>query len=106
MATTSQSFPRLPADADTGALANGTIERVAPLSEIVPVGRASSVLEEIMAGMTPTRPVVAGTCSRIMTGAPIPQGANAVVMQEMLRGLNELFTAYHARRAIDHQQPE
>lgn len=41
------------------------------------------VLEEIMAGMTPSRPLVAGTCSRIMTGAPIPQEADAVVMQEM-----------------------
>jgi molybdopterin molybdotransferase len=41
------------------------------------------VLEEIMAGMTPAQSIAVGTCSRIMTGAPIPQGADAVVMQEM-----------------------
>jgi molybdopterin molybdotransferase len=45
------------------------------------------LLEEIMAGMTPTRSVVAGTCSRIMTGAPIPAGADAVVMQELTASL-------------------
>jgi molybdopterin molybdotransferase len=42
-----------------------------------------AVLEEIMAGMTPSQPVEAGTCTRIMTGAPIPAGADAVVMQEL-----------------------
>jgi molybdopterin molybdotransferase len=40
------------------------------------------VLEEIMAGAVAAKTVVAGTCSRIMTGAPIPDGADAVVMQE------------------------
>ena len=35
-----------------------------------------------MAGAVPTRPIVPGTCSRIMTGAPLPQDADAVVMQE------------------------
>jgi molybdopterin molybdotransferase len=42
-----------------------------------------TVLEEIMAGMTPSQPIEAGTCTRIMTGAPIPAGADAVVMQEL-----------------------
>ncbi|HEV3415270.1 MAG TPA: gephyrin-like molybdotransferase Glp [Pirellulales bacterium] len=46
-------------------------------------GRAElELLEEIMAGALPTKTVAAGTCSRIMTGAPIPDGADAVVMQE------------------------
>jgi molybdopterin molybdotransferase len=46
-------------------------------------GRADlELLEEIMAGAVPTKAVAAGTCSRIMTGAPIPDEANAVVMQE------------------------
>jgi molybdopterin molybdotransferase len=43
------------------------------------------VLEEITAGRTPTRPIVAGCASRIMTGAPIPQGADAVIMVEHTR---------------------
>lgn len=40
------------------------------------------IVETIFAGDTPTREVIAGTCARIMTGAPLPRGADAVVMQE------------------------
>lgn len=40
------------------------------------------VLEEITAGRTPTREVNAGQATRIMTGAPPPVGADAVVMIE------------------------
>ncbi len=40
------------------------------------------IIEEIPAGKTPTKPVQAGQASRIMTGAPIPQGADVVVMIE------------------------
>ena len=50
MATTSQSFPRLPADADLGAPVH-VRERVVPLGEIVPVGRANSTLD--LVGNTP-----------------------------------------------------
>jgi molybdopterin molybdotransferase len=37
------------------------------------------ILEEIAAGAVPRFPVTPGAASRIMTGAPIPQGADAVV---------------------------
>jgi len=40
------------------------------------------VIEKIFAGDAPTQTVIAGTCARIMTGAPMPPGADAVVMQE------------------------
>lgn len=40
------------------------------------------VLETIIAGNTPTQTVTAGTASQIMTGAPLPEGADAVVMVE------------------------
>src|SRR5690242_357252 len=40
------------------------------------------VLEEITAGAMPTQPVKIGHCSRIMTGAAIPDGADSVVMIE------------------------
>jgi molybdopterin molybdotransferase len=40
------------------------------------------VLEEVTAGQTPTRPVIPGTATCIMTGAPIPDGSDAVVMVE------------------------
>lgn len=40
------------------------------------------MIEEVTAGETPSRGVNAGHATRIMTGAPIPDGADAVVMIE------------------------
>jgi molybdopterin molybdotransferase len=40
------------------------------------------VLEEIGAGSVPRRPVTPGTATRLMTGAPLPEGADAVVAFE------------------------
>src|SRR4051812_6766389 len=61
------------------SLVDGYAVRVADFN----AGNATlAVLEEITAGLVPTKPVVAGHCTRIMTGAPIPTGADAVVMVE------------------------
>jgi molybdopterin molybdotransferase len=43
------------------------------------------VVEEITAGRVPRRPLGARQASRIMTGAPVPPGADAVVMVERTR---------------------
>ena len=40
------------------------------------------VTQELAAGTVPTRPVEPGACARIMTGAPVPEGADVVVMVE------------------------
>ncbi len=40
------------------------------------------VLEEIGAGSVPRRPVTPGTATRLMTGAPLPAGADAVIAFE------------------------
>ncbi len=40
------------------------------------------IIEDIKAGDIPTMTVQAGQCSRIMTGAPVPQGADAVIRVE------------------------
>lgn len=40
------------------------------------------IVEEIPAGKSPTRAVGGGQCSKIMTGAPVPEGADAVVQVE------------------------
>ena len=40
------------------------------------------VIEDIKAGDMPASAVEAGQCSRIMTGAPLPQGADAVIRVE------------------------
>jgi molybdenum cofactor synthesis domain-containing protein len=44
---------------------------------------ALSIAETIAAGAVATRPLAAGEAMRIMTGAPIPEGADAVVMVEL-----------------------
>ncbi len=41
-----------------------------------------SILEEVPAGHLPTMPVVPGTATKILTGAPIPEGADAVIAYE------------------------
>jgi molybdopterin molybdotransferase len=41
--------------------------------------------ETVYSGMTPSRPIEAGACAAIATGAPIPDGADAVVMIEHTR---------------------
>ena len=68
MATTSQSFPRLPADADIGAPVH-VHERVVPLSEIVPVGRANSTLD--LVGNTPLLELQRLTAGLIPAGVRI-----------------------------------
>lgn len=45
-------------------------------------GAELRVTAEIAAGVVPTKPVGPGECARIFTGAPMPDGADAVVMQE------------------------
>jgi molybdopterin molybdotransferase len=52
----------------------------------LPDGHATlAVVEEITAGRTPQHALGPGQASRIMTGAPIPAGADAVVMVERTR---------------------
>lgn len=46
------------------------------------INKKLRVLEFIPAGKKPERIVVSGTCSKIMTGAMLPLGADMVVMQE------------------------
>jgi len=48
-----------------------------------------AIIEDIKAGDIPGKIVQAGQCARIMTGAPVPQGADAVVRVEDTRALSE-----------------
>ncbi len=41
-----------------------------------------TVIEEIPAGSWSERPIIKGQCARIMTGAPVPEGADTVIMKE------------------------
>jgi molybdopterin molybdotransferase len=62
-----------------------------------------NVLESIPAGLTPTRKVGKGQCSKIMTGAMVPEGANCVIMQEYVDTRADdtiVFTAAETDRNI------
>jgi molybdopterin molybdotransferase len=66
------------------AMYDGYAIRVADLA----TGAATfTVVEEVLAGQVPQRAVAAGQASRIMTGAPIPSGADGVIPRESTRTL-------------------
>jgi molybdopterin molybdotransferase len=68
------------------ALMDGYAVRAADFAD----GRAAlQVVEEITAGRVPRYALAPGQASRIMTGAPIPTGADAVVMVERTRLLDD-----------------
>jgi molybdopterin molybdotransferase len=46
------------------------------------LGKELAVLEVIPAGQSPKQPIEAGLCSKIMTGAQVPEGADTVFMVE------------------------
>lgn len=54
------------------------------------------LLERIYTGQTPTHMVTSGDCSEIATGAPLPDGADAVVMVEETAGAGENLIDVHA----------
>jgi len=58
-----------------------------------------SVLEELPAGTLPTREVTSGTCTKIMTGAPMPTGADAVQQVEKTRRDGDRVTLLEPARA-------
>lgn len=45
-------------------------------------GKVLQVIDEVFAGETSNKEVTVGTAIKIMTGAPIPKGANAVIKKE------------------------
>lgn len=52
-------------------------------SDITSSGTELDVVEEVTAGLVPTRSLNPGDATRIMTGAPLPDGADAVVKVEL-----------------------
>ncbi|MCZ6521481.1 MAG: molybdopterin molybdenumtransferase MoeA, partial [Bacteroidetes bacterium] len=49
------------------------------------------LIEQLMAGKEATRKVVSGTCIQIMTGAPVPPGADSVVKVEVTEVIGEMI---------------
>jgi len=56
--------------------------------------------ETISAGRMPGRPLAIGEAALIMTGAPLPEGADAVVMREQARPLPGGFVALEPARPV------
>ncbi|MGZ3425567.1 MAG: molybdopterin molybdotransferase MoeA, partial [Polyangia bacterium] len=65
-------------------------------------GAELSVVGEIAAGQVATRALAAGEAYRIMTGAPIPPGADAVIMQEHCERSGERVRLRRAVKLRDH----
>jgi len=61
--------------------------------------RAFRVVETVAAGQFPTRAIAAGEATRIMTGAPLPMGADCVVRVEDTDAGSETMRAFDARDA-------
>jgi molybdenum cofactor synthesis domain-containing protein len=69
--------------------------------------RALRCVDQVFTGQVPNRPVEAGTCSEIATGAPMPAGADAVVMVEDTNrdasGVVQIFVPVTAGQNIGRQ---
>ena len=63
------------------ALVDGYAVRVADVGEH---GHRLAMGEAISAGKMPTRPLALGEAALVMTGAPMPEGADAIVMREVV----------------------
>jgi molybdopterin molybdotransferase len=61
-----------------------------------------TVAGELPAGRAPTQPVGEGEAIRIMTGAPMPDGADSVVMVEYTERDGDAVRVLHAARPGDH----
>lgn len=64
---------------------NSAMDGYALRSEDAQAGARLKVVEKIFAGHRSTRTLGKGECARIMTGAPVPLGSDAVEMQEKVQ---------------------
>jgi molybdopterin molybdotransferase len=60
------------------------------------------IVDTVYSGMTPGRPIEAGECAAIATGAPIPDGADAVVMIEHTRRDGDRVRIFEAVQPRQH----
>ena len=63
------------------------------------------VVESIAAGQFPSRALRAGEAMRIMTGAPVPDGADSVIRLEDTDGGSEIVTVKDSRDALRNVRP-
>jgi molybdopterin molybdotransferase len=81
---------------------------IAGASDAAPV--TLPVSQELAAGALSTEPLAAGTCCRIMTGAPLPEGADTIVPFEQTSGFGsdavEFYKAPKQGAHIRHEGEE
>src|SRR5260370_36940811 len=63
------------------------------------------IVGEVAAGHAPTIAVGAGEAVRIMTGAPVPAGADAIVMVERTRAGGDSVAIFRGAVPGDHVRP-
>lgn len=68
-------------------------DEIAGAAEAVPV--TLPVSQELAAGALSVTPLAAGTCCRIMTGAPLPEGADTVVPFEQTSGFGSDMVEFY-----------
>ena len=70
------------ADVDSPPHTKSIMDGFAVRAEDIAAQTPLRIIETIVAGEVPAKAIEAGDCSRIMTGAPLPEGADSVVMVE------------------------
>lgn len=66
---------------------NSAMDGYALRHDDVQTSKKLKIIDEIPAGHQPSKDIVSGTCARIFTGAPMPRGADTVVIQENVHRL-------------------
>ncbi len=89
---------------DVPPQANSAMDGYAVAAADIAAGQSYSVSQRIAAGQSGS-PLVPGTLARIFTGAPIPAGADAVVIQEDTEIEGELVTVTQAPMVADNVRP-
>jgi molybdopterin molybdotransferase len=89
---------RVVSDVDSPPHDKSIVDGYAVFSSDLAGGTAElTVIEEVVAGAVPKKSLAAGQASRIMTGAPVPAGADAVVMVERTQAIAGLDGAERVR---------
>jgi molybdopterin molybdotransferase len=95
----------LRAEEDVPPFANSAMDGFAVRSVDAVAGARLKVVATLPAGRAPDRDVGEGEAIRIMTGAPIPDGADAIVMVEDTTVTDDIVMTGKAARAGDHVRP-
>ncbi|MGA7750673.1 MAG: gephyrin-like molybdotransferase Glp [Gallionella sp.] len=71
-------------------------------ADLASVPAILAIIEDIKAGDMPGKTVHAGQCARIMTGAPVPEGADAVIRVEDTQLVSTITLSPNSGRATGH----